>query len=460
MRNNVDETYNEIINLWGSKAYKGIGTVHCIEPLQYDELIARIILLMRNKNPDLKIFIVVGKWEYRNIIINKLRAIGISDDKFNIITYTYVNSNFNYNYDITIAVGVNDWNLYLSTAFNVCRFKLMIITNDNISASTLNSIYNNIPVINTSIDSESINIDRMLLPVEEHRIALQFTNKSDIEEYNNYESYITQILQVFNDFETIKAARVGTKDKSSTQVLNEIAEYNGWSNEMDMTNPFNSEIDKCYNPIVLAEKANTCYNIMRSRSTFCSDNDCKLDKIIEIIRDNPKLKFLVISKRGQFAATVTNYINSKLGEIAGDYHDNIEPRTLINGNGVPILYKSGTNKGKPRVIKSKAISSLNLKAFNDGLLRVLSIKNSSDTSLTARVDAWIITSPLCDNIDALKYRYNNINYKQPKLKVYKLYISETIEERALTKEKISANHEIIEIVNSNVIAENFSHNVC
>lgn len=452
MRNVIEETYDEIIKLWGSKEYKGVGTVHCIEPLKYDELIAKIILLMYNKNPNIKIFIVVGKWEYKSIISIKLNNMGINYNNFTIITYTYVNSKFSYEYDITISVGVNEWNLYLNTAFNKSKFKLMLLTDDKIDAVKLNTIYSNIPVINTNINSESINVDRMLLPVEEHRIAIQFTNEEDIENYNKYEEYITQVLQVFGDFDTIHAARYGTDDKSSTQVLNEIAEHNGWSAEMDMTNPFASEIDRCYNPNVLVEKARTCYNIMRDRSTLCSDNICKLDKIVEIIKDNPTTRFFIISKRGQYAARITNYINDKLGNIAGDYHDNIEPTMLVDDTGDPVLYKSGANKGKPRILKSKAISSLNLKAFDDGLLRVLSIKNSSDASLKTNVDAWIITTPLCDNIDALKYRYNNVNYSQTKLKVYKLYISGTIEERALSKEKASANHEIIETVNSNITA--------
>lgn len=451
MHNVAEENYDKIIKAWGGKEYKGVGTVHCIEPLKYDELIARIILLMRNKNPNMKIFIVVDKWEYKSIITNKLKDMGI-DSNLTIITYTYVNSKFSYEYDITISVGVNEWNLYLNTAFNKAKFKLMLLTSNNIDAIKLNIIYSNIPVINVDINSEYINVDRMRLPVEEHRIAVQFANKEDIDNYNKYEEYITQVLQVFGDFDTIHAARYGTNDKSSTQVLNEIAEHNGWSAEMDMTNPFASEIDRCYNPNVLVEKASTCYNIMRYRAKLCTDNICKLDKIVEIIKDNPTTRFFIISKRSEYASRITDYINDQIGKIAGDYHDAIKPTMLVDDTGNPVLYKSGANKGQPRILKSKAISSRNLKAFDDGLLRVLSIKNSSDTSLKTNVDAWIITSPLCDSIDTLKYRYNNVNYNQTTLKVYKLYISGTIEERALSKEKVSANHEITETVNSNIIA--------
>lgn len=101
-----------------------------------------------------------------------------------------------------------------------------------------------------------------------------------------------------------------------------------------------------------------------------------------------------------------------------------------------------------------------MKAFNDGLLRVLSIKNSSNTKLETSVDEWILTSPLCDTIDELIYRYNNVNCSQSKLKVHKLYIAGTIEEANLKKEKASANHEVIHNVNSNISAQNFDNIIC
>ena len=32
MRNIVEETYDRLINKWGSKEYKGIGTINCVPP--------------------------------------------------------------------------------------------------------------------------------------------------------------------------------------------------------------------------------------------------------------------------------------------------------------------------------------------------------------------------------------------------------------------------------------------
>lgn len=101
-----------------------------------------------------------------------------------------------------------------------------------------------------------------------------------------------------------------------------------------------------------------------------------------------------------------------------------------------------------------------MKSFNDGLLRVLSIKNNSTDSLETSIDEWILTSPLCDTIDELIYRYNNVNCSQSKLKVHKLYIAGTIEEASLKKEKLSVNHEVIQNVNSDISAQNFDDIIC
>ena len=67
---------------------------------------------------------------------------------------------------------------------------------------------------------------------------------------------------------------------------------------------FCKQIDECYNPLVLAERVKTFYNIVRERMLICSDNVCKLERIVEIIKDNPDKRFLIISKRGEYAATV------------------------------------------------------------------------------------------------------------------------------------------------------------
>lgn len=100
--------------------------------------------------------------------------------------------------------------------------------------------------------------------------------------------------------------------------------------------------------------------------------------------------------------------------------------------------------GQPRIAHAQAIGNRNLDFYRRGLLRVLSLKNASNTAISASFDVMIITSSLCDTIDEIRYRFNHLDIDRSKLKVYKLFMNETVEEKALSKEKVSPNHTIIE----------------
>lgn len=449
MKNPIEETYNFLINKWGSSEYKGRGCIHCVKPMDYSEIVCKIITLMRNKNPTTKIFIAVGEWSIRVKLFDKFKAENINTEGISCVTQTYLNPKYTYSYDICFVIGIHEISSGVYNLFVHSKFKLMILTENVIDAKKLAEIYEKCKPINNAIDANSLNAYRLSLPVEEHQIAVDFANTEHLAAYNKYSEYITQVLQVFGDFNTIAYARRGAPDgRSSEEVLNDIARYNGWSNTMDMTNPFSKQIDECYNPIVLGERAHTCYEIMRKRGILVSDNDAKLDCIVQIIKDklveDSNHRFIIISKRGEFAAAVTNYINEQLGEICGDYHDKIEPRVALDDNGVPIRYKVKGRESEVKIIKAQAIRSRNLALYNAGRLRILSLKNSSNSAISASYSVMIITSSLCDTIDEIRYRFNHLDIDNNKLEVYKLFMNETIEEKALTKEKPSPNHTIIE----------------
>lgn len=448
MKNPIEESYNFLINKWGSIEYKGRGVIHCVKPMDFTEIVCRIITQMRNKNPTLKVFIAVGEWSQRCKLFDRFKSDNISLDHITCVTHTYVNPRFTFKFDVGFIIGVNEWASCCTALSYKCKFLMMMLTEAVIKSETLTEVYKHIKPINNILSSEQINNYRLSLPVEEERIEVTFDTEQNRDTYDKYTEYITQVLQIFGDFHTIGFARKGSPDgKSAEQVLHDIATYNGWSSEMDMSNPFNSKIDACYNPIVLGEKAHTCYEIMRKRGILVSDNNAKLQVIGDILenewKENPNKTFMIISKRGEFASTITNYLNERFGEVCGDYHDKIEPKALVDENGVPIVYKSGANKGEPIIAKSQRICSLNLAAYNAGRLKVLSLKNSSNTAICASVGAWILTSSLCDTIDEIRYRFNKIDIDESKLKVYKLYTNNTIEEKALGKEKLSPNHIVI-----------------
>ena len=445
MKNVIEESYNFLINKWASAEYKGKGSIHCVKPLDYSEIICRIITQMRNKNPTAKVFIAVKEWANRVKVFDKFKEYNIDSNTINCVTEGYLKARYTYSYDICFIIGINEITPEVYNLFVHSKFRLMILTDDVIDSKKLSNIYEKCKPINNPIDANSINAYRLSLPVEEHQIAVDFANTEHLNSYNSYSEYITQVLQIFGNFSNIAYARKGAPDgRSSEQVLNDIAKYNGWSSTMDMNNPFTKQIDECYNPIVLGEKAHTCYEVIRKRGQLVSDNNAKLEVIAQIVKDNPNDKIIIISKRGEFAAEITNYLNETFGEICGDYHDKIEPRIMTDDDGVPILYKSGSMKGQPRIAHAQAIGSRNLDFYNRGRLRVLSLKNASNTAISASFSVMIITSSLCDTIDEIRYRFNHLDIDSNKLVVYKLFMNETIEEKSLGKEKPSPNHTIIE----------------
>lgn len=466
MKNSIDESYNFLINKWASAEHKGRGVIHCIKPMDFTEIVCKVIAQMRNKNPTIRIFIAVGEWQQRVKLFEKFKAYEIELANITCVTHSYVNPRLNFRFDVGFLIGINQWNHACTTLYWKCKFLMMILTENVIKAEVLSEIYEELKPINNSFSIEELNNYRLSLPVEEERIEVDFDSDQNKETYNKYTDYITQVLQVFGDFNTIAYARKGSPDgRSAEQVLHDLATYNGWSSEMDMNNPFNAKIDACYNPIILGEKARSCYEIMRKRGILVADNNNKLQVIGDILEkewtDNPNKKFMIISKRGEFASTITNYLNERFGYVCGDYHDKIEPKALVDANGVPVIYKSGANKGKPIIAKSQRICSLNLAAFERGDIKVLSVKNSSNTAICASVGGWILTSPLWETITELRYRFNHIDIDANKLKVYKLYIGGTIEEKALNKEKLSINHVVISDDKKITFAdENISDIVC
>lgn len=433
----LDLMYDKLADKWGINN-KGHGTVHCIKPMEYTKLIMVILKRMQAKNPDLKVFIAVDSYYTRKNIVDALKENDINQDHITILSETYINAKYRYVYNLAIFVGLERYSLYVNCVGTTSDFHLFIITKDVIKTDDLAEIYKHYPAVNTELSANDLNAVNLSSPVEERRVGCTLPT-ADRELYDKYTDFITQCMNIFGDFDNITKARIGDTKAgiSGTEFRNQLALNNGWSPELDMTIGFNRQVDECYNPNILLDKATTCYEIMRNRNNLLTDSDAKLPMILSLVLGNPDKQIMIISKRGDYAAKVTKYLE-EYGVAVGDYHDCIEPKLLLDENGIPITYKSGSSKGKPRYIKSKAISSLNERLFQEGRLRVLSIKNSSSDELRINVDMWIITSPLCDEVTALKYRFNKVMFNSTPHIIYKVFMQGTVEETKLMQ--LKPNH--------------------
>lgn len=461
-------TYAAIADKW--KAQRGIGSVYAINPIDCYELSIYIAKLMLNKNPTCKIFILCADYDHMSKMSVVLKQ---EDIKATVITSKYVKPQYKYNYDVCITIGFSVILNTISSVIEQSKFKLILLSKVVLETSVLNGLNAKYPIIKETMTAKQAEAVRASSPVEEWRIGLDLC-ESDQELYDKQTNYITQTLNIFGSFDDINRARVGDKllNISATSVREAIARNNGWSPELDTTIHFNKDIDDYYNPNALFERANTAYNIMRDRQVLLTDNEDKFKTILNIVREHEYKRIIIVSKRGEYARKVTKYLENN-GVHVGDYHDSIEPIQAVDGKtGIPILIKSGVHKGEPKIIKAKAISTANAKAYNaycdefddtkhnplndsfdtarlsyfldSGGINVLSIKNSSSPDLVGTADVVIFTSPLCDQWKEFKYRFNKLKIGLEPLLLYKVYMTGTIEEAALNKTKETAFYTIHE----------------
>lgn len=438
----IKQFYETVTDKWRNN--KGKGTIHCEKPFNAATLIANTIIKVKAKRPDINIFIAIYDFTFRQELIKEFDKLEINHSHITCISQSYVRVNHRYNYDLVITVDINSYSI-LQTLCNCSKFMLNVITDIKLQDSkTLLKVYNLLSPINTGISSAQAKNVVLCSPVEEHRVSVDIS-PDDRVEYDKQCAYINNIMIIIGDIRNIDRIKNGDRQLglSGAAVRDRIARDNGWSESLDMTIPFNKQIDDAYNPTLLYEKACTVYEVIKNRRNLITDNEAKLEAILEIVNKYPNEQIIIISKRGDFASTITKYLNSK-NIACVDYHDSIEKAVAVDDNGIPILVKSGPNKGKPKIIGSQAISSANLRAYSQGYARVLSTKNSSVNGLSATCGLWIITSPLCDDIHTIKTKFAELKFTTNPNLIYSIYCSDTIESKAIVKQQSGTLHQIIE----------------
>lgn len=437
----------------GFQNLKGKASVYCFVTSVVPELVYNIITLFSKKHPNQQIFIGVDTYETRKSITNFLKNKGISEDNgynIRILSATYINIKYSYSYKLVITVGIND-NLNIIKHLNSnANFMLSILTKNIMDNNFITNVRNILPSINTINIDNSAKSDLIYSPVEEHRHGVELSD-DDRKLYDKYTDYITTSISIFGDLSNIEKCKQGdiALGISAADFRNAIARENGWSENLDTNVDFLKQIDDIYNPNTLFERACTFYNIAKQRRDLVCDNEAKLEVIRDICLNNKDKKILIISKRGEYAAKITKYLNECLDLHCGDYHDCIEDAIAVNEMGIPILVKSGPNKGKPKIICSQAQSSFNERRFNAGLLNILSIKSASNIKLKIACDIVIFTSSFCDSIIDVRTRFTDISFNNVPTTTYRIYCNSTIESDKLNKEK---EYPTIKVIND---TENF-----
>ena len=461
MQTSKEKAIKTIID--GFQAQKGKMSFYCFDQEFIPEIIYNVIIPFHNKHPEQQIFIVVDCYNTRTAIMNYLKKKQeiTSGNGFNIkiLSKDYINIRYHYNYKLIITVGINDDFNIIKHLYDESKFTLCILTKNVMNNEFIYSIRNILPAIdidNTAIDNAKA---RIYSPVEEHRVGVELSAK-DKEAYDKFTDYINVSLSILGNLYNIERCKKGD-DKlniSAAEFRTNLAKENGWNENLDTNVPFMKQIDDIYNPNIIYERACTFYSIAKNRRDLVSDNEAKFEIIKNICLEHKDKNILIVSKRAEYAAKITEYLQNNL-IACGDYHDCLEDKIAVDEMGIPIVIKSGVNKGKPKIIGWQAQSSLNEKRFNAGVINVLSIKNASNPKLKIACDVVIFTSPLCDSIIDLKTRFADVIFNSVPTLTYKVYCRGTVENDKMIKDKSNPIIKIIDDTENSVSYDEISGDI-
>lgn len=465
----IDELYKDAMCHWRDN--KGIGTALIPHPLNDKYLLLGILQRLYNRSPTCNILIITINFQERIDVIeflthqdeeenNKEFKELIDNKHIKIFTADYIERNPSvWCPFVCIMYHCDTLYKHVLEILDRSKFKLVILNKLNISAEDINKIYSVCPLLNDFKQNELDEL-RTSTPVEDMWIDVTIPEDSEVYKLlQYYNEYIATSISIFGNFDIIQQARVGNipLNISANQICNQIAHENGWNNHLDMNVELNVKLDELYNPGSIKDRATRTYEIIRQRSQLLSDYEGKLDVILKIVEENKNSKILIINKRGEFANKVTEFINNMSEtNICGNYHDKIEPIPAIDKDGNPITYKSGNSKGKRKYLCSQAQKTLNEQLFNSNKLRVLSTNSAPNKQLTVNVEVIIITSPLCEDIKSYIYRLSNVYYPSGKIKLYSIYVKNSLEQTRLLNKSTSSMHTIINKCENNIISENNS----
>lgn len=443
------------------QAAKGKGYCFCIAPISPYSLVAQTAISICKKDENRKILIITNYYDISKKIKNEINRLA-PDNNYNIsyTSSTYVNPKYNYNYDCTISVGINgeeNDDLERLRKIDSCsKFTLYIFTINTLPNEINLFLTKHSKFLKTTITPSEARMDYLYSPVKEWRYGVELS-ESDREEYDKANTYIADCISIFGNMDNIEKCARGDKllNISASEFRYNFAKENGWSEHLNMNSDYDRSIDVIYNPNALNERANNFYNIAAKRKEIAIKNDAKLIEIGNIVKEHKDKKICIVSKYGETALAIANYLNTddfkELGIKCGQYHDCIPETYAVDNCGNILLRKSGKDKGKPVILKTQASSSQYEKLYNLDLINVLSMKFAVNNKLKIDFDLIIFTDCITANILDFKTRFANSFCNSSPNIVYRIYSNNTIEEKSLENGHKLNNVQIMSHIEENFI---------
>ena len=458
MNNTNLETFHNAMNHW--RDAKGVGTALIPAPLDDKYMVLGILERVYSRAPSADVLIIVDKFSDRTDLIEYLTTQGPEENNnefgrlirtgdLKLFTTSYIETHPAALHCTLLAILYRPANLkpLLVEALNKAKFKLVIINQLFSSAEYMTTLYKICPLLD-DFKQKELDLIKTSMPVDEVRYGVDIEKDSeDAKLLDYYNQYISSSMAIFGTFERMDAARNGDSKVgvSATQICAQLAAENGWNEHLDMSVEFNQQIDALYNPMSLQERSSQTYEIMRNRNVLLSSYKGKLDVIANLVKERPNARILIISKRAEFAKTITDYLNTlSPTPICVDYHNHLDNIPAVDSFGRPLLFKNGTKAGQQRMLGPQAQKTANMAKFKFGKVNVMSTNNSPDKELDIDVDTVIITSPYCESIKNYMYRLTKLSYPKEKITLFTVYCRNTPEEKVLNNLELAENHNVTE----------------
>lgn len=446
--------YSEIAEhaLVNIKASRFLGVLKFAQPLNHWEIAWRVLrTIMKGKSYNYKVLIVINTvYKRRDIfsILSKDKEIEHYLKNRNIIINTsdfIINSTFSQDYNVVLYLDDNAESNYNEVYDKVNSSYSLSFTNcEDVLSKRLPTILDV-----TKNDLKEIGFIEEL---KEVIIPVMF-NDDNQELIDGWNEYISDSCQIFGDIENIFACCSTSNETSAEELRRVIAIEGGYSSELDPNNQFDSRIIEMYHPQNLYVRASNTKDFIIKRRQLISDGEEKLERIVQIVKNNLDKKILIIAKRPSFADKIVDRINSTIPKSSTNYK--ALPRVLKNNNipfnvAMPyhknidsgIFYdfimddyvrnKTGKSKGNPKILGAKNKSNFAAMYFTEGYLNVLCTTSNMWETTELDVDLIINTSSKNEHYSDIRLNVTHLAFRNEPI-IYNVIYSPLENETLETK---------------------------
>lgn len=223
-----------------------------------------------------------------------------------------------------------------------------------------------------------LNIIKHIDSNQQHEYYIGLTlNKNEQELHDFHDNHLKQIMSKFsNNYKLIQSFIDGKPKEmlSASDCRYEFAKSMGWERGLDLTIPYNQEIENLYNPNSIYDAIRNYYDITRIRNAILDFSVSKLnmcDNIIKQCKTKHK-RFILLSNNSELALTLWSLHND----------------CGIFCNQTPTIERDGKKYGK-ELLKTESI-----KKFKNGDIPGIITANTLDTKFNVcNVDVVIYSNP-------------------------------------------------------------------